>query len=165
MEGKIIIGIISAFILVITATFINSENLSKTQKNILFILILFPPAQWILGIIFLNLNKENSNQKFISKKRKNKKSKGKKNIKRKKNNEKKQLEKINSTKKKTKIIKTQNKKISVEKLTPQIALIKSKFKENRKLLRKELKMNLITDIEYEYKLKILKEKKEKELLE
>jgi hypothetical protein len=62
MEGKIIVGIISAFILVITATFINSENLSKPQKNILFILIIFPPAQWILGVIFLNLNRNDSNK-------------------------------------------------------------------------------------------------------
>jgi len=150
MEGKIIVGIISAFILVITATFINSENLSKAQKIILFILIIFPPAQWVLGIIFLHLNKKDSNQKFKSKKRKKKKSKGKKITKRKKNKE---LEKVND--KKTK---------ALEKLNPKNTLIKSKFKEKSKLLRKELKMNLITDIEYEFKLKILKEKKEKELL-
>jgi hypothetical protein len=62
MEGKIIIGIITAFILVITASYINSENLSKTQKIILFILIIFPPAQWIVGLIFLSLNKNGSNQ-------------------------------------------------------------------------------------------------------
>ena len=55
-----IVGVITAFILVITASFMNSENLSKSQKVILFCLIIFPPAQWIVGIIFLKLN----NNKF-----------------------------------------------------------------------------------------------------
>ena len=155
MEEKLIIGFFSAFILIITATFINSQSLSTSQKTILVILIIFPPAQWILGIIFLNLSKKDSSQKLKSKKRKKKKSKGGKFSKRKKNKNK-QIEKIIDKKKKTR---------ASEKLNTNKSLIKSKFKEKSKLLRKELKMKLITDIEYDFKLKILKDKKEKELLE
>jgi hypothetical protein len=62
MEGKIIIGIFTAFILIITGTFMNSENLSKSQKVILFCLLIFPPAQWILGIFFFKINKKSTNE-------------------------------------------------------------------------------------------------------
>jgi hypothetical protein len=48
MEGKIIVGSISAFIMVITALFLNSENLSRSQKVVLFILIIFPHAKWFI---------------------------------------------------------------------------------------------------------------------
>jgi hypothetical protein len=72
MEGKLIIGFFSAIILIITASFLNSNKISKTQKVILFCLIFLPPLQWILGLIFLNsdkrnLNSENRNENKLEK--------------------------------------------------------------------------------------------------
>lgn len=134
MEGKIIVGIVSAFLLLITASFLSSENLSKSQKVILFCLIIFPPAQWILGIFFLDVNKKSTNENISKKK------------------EPEIYEKeIKST------ILEDNKKMNYN----IIATNEDKFNTKRELLQKSLEMNLITQIEFESKIKNLENEKDK----
>ena len=137
MEEKIIVGIISGFILVITASFLNSKNISKSQKVILFCLIIFPPAQWILGIIFLNTNKKSTNENENE------------NISKKKGPEVYEKEKSIST------------KMESRQVNNNIIANEDKFKEKRELLQKSLKMNLISQIEFDYKMKKIENEKEK----
>jgi hypothetical protein len=129
MEEKIIVGIISAFVLVITVSFLNSENLSKSQKVILFCLIIFPPAQWILGIFFLNENKKTMNE-IISKKKEPE-------------------------------INEKEKTLTTTKDSDQINDHQAIFNSKKELLLKSLKMNLITQIEFEFKIKNLENEKDK----
>ncbi|TXD47113.1 MULTISPECIES: SHOCT domain-containing protein [unclassified Polaribacter] len=59
MENNIGIGILVALTFTSTVFVINTEYYTKSQKIILYLLFLFPPAQWILGAILLLWNKEN----------------------------------------------------------------------------------------------------------
>jgi hypothetical protein len=137
MEEKIIIGILSAFILVITGSFLNSENLSKSQKLILFCLIIFPPVQWVLGIIFIHFNKKS----LISGK-----------------------EFSDEISMKTKITKEDNlnkrgKNNNLEKLKEKENLNTDKFNKKRKMLEESFEMKLITKIEFETKMNNLEQEK------
>lgn len=59
MGERIIIGVLSGLVLATTAGIWNSVNFSKGQKTFLTICIIFPPAQWLLAIIIYVFNKKN----------------------------------------------------------------------------------------------------------
>ena len=61
MENNTGIGILVALTFTSTVFVINTEYYTKNQKVILYLLFLFPPAQWILGTILLLWNKQNTN--------------------------------------------------------------------------------------------------------
>jgi hypothetical protein len=137
MEEKKIIAVFSAFILVITASFLNSENLSKSQKLILFCLTIFPPAQWVLGIVFLNFNKKSliRGKEFsdeIS---------------------------INTKIRKEDTLNTRSKNNNLEKLKEKEKLNIDKFNRKRKMLEESFEMKLITKIEFETKINNLEQEK------
>jgi hypothetical protein len=60
MENNIGIGILIAITFTSTVFVINTEYYTKNQKIILYFLFLFPPAQWVLGLILLLWNNSNN---------------------------------------------------------------------------------------------------------
>mgnify|MGYP000430462874 CR=1 FL=1 len=133
MEEKKIIGIITAFILVITASFLNSKNLSKSQKNILFILMIFPPAQWVTGIIFLNLHKKKLKTSQIASEKKTDEN----------------PMKSKSSNENNSLIKIKEKTITTQEI----------YNKKEELLKKSLEMNLISKTEFESKVKNIENEK------
>lgn len=62
MEYTIGIGIIIGLIIFSTNWIYSSNYFSKSQKNVLIMLLIFAPAQWILAIIFWLWNKHCENE-------------------------------------------------------------------------------------------------------
>ena len=54
------VAIIIGLALALTIFFTNSDHFTKTQKIILAVLILFPPAQIVFALIFYLFNKYNN---------------------------------------------------------------------------------------------------------
>ena len=137
MEEKKIIGVISAIILVITASFLKSKKISKSQKVVLFMLIIFPPAQWVIGIIFIVLNKKKVETKS-SKINSIKTTEGN------------SIE-SNYSKKNNNLLKLKEKTINLH----------ESFSNKIELLNKSLEMKLISKTEYDTKIKNIEIEKKK----
>lgn len=58
MNDKIGVAFLVGLVFMTTIHIIKSDYFTKTQKNILGILIIFPPAQWILALIIGIWNKQ-----------------------------------------------------------------------------------------------------------
>ena len=69
MDKNIGVGLIVGLLIATTIYVYNSKRLSVTQKGILYICVIFPPAQWLLILIFLAVNykiSKNSKEKTVS---------------------------------------------------------------------------------------------------
>jgi hypothetical protein len=68
-ENSIGVGLIVGIAITTTVIIYNSKSFNNIQKNILLVLIVFIPAQWILALIFIIYNTQKGNIKTnISKK-------------------------------------------------------------------------------------------------
>jgi uncharacterized membrane protein len=54
MDNRILVGCIIGLVFASSRYIWNSEKMSKTQKTVLLILLVFPPAQWI-GLLFVEI--------------------------------------------------------------------------------------------------------------
>ena len=74
MDKSIGVGLIVGLVIATTLYVYSSDRFNKIQKGILYVCIVFPPAQWLLILIFLGINytinensKERKEEKVIEK--------------------------------------------------------------------------------------------------